>query len=62
VIIYDDDTFYVESGEALPFICPECGKTIPFDVNLEEVTCPRCGLKGSSEDFTCDDFEFKEVQ
>lgn len=52
MIVYDDGTFWLDAGERIPFICPNCHFPVPFDASLVEVKCGRCGNTGTPEDFS----------
>ena len=50
MIIFEDDSFYLQAGEAVPFMCPQCHKPIEY-ADVETVTCPRCSHSGPAAEF-----------
>lgn len=46
-----DGTFYLNDGEAFPFVCPVCDLPIAYDPNVIMVYCPRCTYLGELTEF-----------
>jgi hypothetical protein len=51
MIVYEDGSFFLEAGEAVPFLCPECGWPTPYSDRVT-VVCEHCGHSGMAADFS----------
>jgi ribosomal protein S27AE len=61
MITYDDGSFYLEQGETVPFICPNCGWPLAHDASLAVIECAHCGYTGTPADFSQHDIELKQL-
>lgn len=50
MIAFEDDTFYLDDGERVPYVCPKCKRPIAF-ADVAAVTCDRCGHFAPAADF-----------
>jgi len=57
MLVLGDGHIYLEAGEHLPFVCPECEHIMEWAEGQDLIVCAKCDHQGAVEDFS--NFEWK---